>query len=563
MAAIITRSTAGTGAIVKNSTLTNIEVDTNFINLNTDIQTRLLKTGDTNLYLGAAASPVRFPNTISVSSDVTSAGSYQSESHQIGTVSERMGLVVTKTIITGSSGGNTLTLNNVSGIYINQAITGTGIHPKATITNINTGTNVITLSRANIGTPTGSAYILSYGIGLYGIGYTNSKSNGIGAVGEAHVNSTSDTGSAIGVKGYSFDAHSGGANIGLYGSAENGNVNYSLYLDSGDVYSASTSNKTWWLNSNLSFANADSNSYSVTIPQLVLGTDLAIQYGGTGASSFTPNCVLLGNGSSSFQTVAPGAAGDLLVSNGSTWTTEHVSLLVNAQYIKDMLGYTPYNASNPNGYISGMNGDGIVTALGYTPFNAAHLPSGTRMTFQQSNAPTGWTKDTNPALNDSLLRIVIGNVSSGGVNAFSSFNGQTSVGATTLSTSQIPSHNHGASSSATSSASTNASSTISDPGHQHVFGGDDQIVYGGYNSVSGFSYDAKSSPSGGGRNFITKRIDNTNNPQTTGITVATTVSVGVSTSVSTSISNTGGGESHSHSLTTNVKYFDCVIATKD
>jgi microcystin-dependent protein len=62
--------------------------------------------------------------------------------------------------------------------------------------------------------------------------------------------------------------------------------------------------------------------------------------------------------------------------------------------------------------------------------------------------------------------------------------------------------------------------TVTDPGHQHLFGVDDQVAtQGGYNVQSGFAYDAVSTTSGGGVNLYTKRIDNTNNPQTTGITV--------------------------------------------
>lgn len=49
------------------------------------------------------------------------------------------------------------------------------------------------------------------------------------------------------------------------------------------------------------------------------GTDLAVANGGTGASSFTANNVLLGNGTSAFQTVAPGTSGNVLTSNGTTW----------------------------------------------------------------------------------------------------------------------------------------------------------------------------------------------------------------------------------------------------
>jgi len=94
-------------------------------------------------------------------------------------------------------------------------------------------------------------------------------------------------------------------------------------------------------------------------------------------------------------------------------------------------------------------------------FTKRHLPSGTRMLFNQTAAPTGWTKDATAALNDSALRIVTGAVASGGSLAFSAafaagrvvsgttdgfaaggtVNAGTS-GATTLSVAQMPSHSH-------------------------------------------------------------------------------------------------------------------------
>lgn len=52
----------------------------------------------------------------------------------------------------------------------------------------------------------------------------------------------------------------------------------------------------------------------------VSGT-LAVGNGGTGAASFTANSVLLGNGTSAFQEVAPGSSGNVLTSNGTTWTS--------------------------------------------------------------------------------------------------------------------------------------------------------------------------------------------------------------------------------------------------
>jgi hypothetical protein len=54
---------------------------------------------------------------------------------------------------------------------------------------------------------------------------------------------------------------------------------------------------------------------------IIAGTTgtLSVARGGTGATSLTSNNVLLGNGTSAPQTVAPGTSGNVLTSNGSTW----------------------------------------------------------------------------------------------------------------------------------------------------------------------------------------------------------------------------------------------------
>lgn len=49
------------------------------------------------------------------------------------------------------------------------------------------------------------------------------------------------------------------------------------------------------------------------------GTALPVANGGTGATALTANNVILGNGTSAVQFVAPGSSGNVLTSNGTTW----------------------------------------------------------------------------------------------------------------------------------------------------------------------------------------------------------------------------------------------------
>lgn len=69
------------------------------------------------------------------------------------------------------------------------------------------------------------------------------------------------------------------------------------------------------------------------------------------------------------------------------------------------------------------------------------VPSGTKQLFVQTAAPTGWTKDTTH--NNKALRVVSGTAGSGGSDAFTTtFGSGKTTGSHTLTTSQMPSHNH-------------------------------------------------------------------------------------------------------------------------
>ncbi len=70
-------------------------------------------------------------------------------------------------------------------------------------------------------------------------------------------------------------------------------------------------------------------------------------------------------------------------------------------------------------------------------WNSMSIPSGTLMLFQQTAAPSGWTKDTTH--NDKALRVVSGTASSGGTSNFSTVFGLQATSGTTLNLTNLPS----------------------------------------------------------------------------------------------------------------------------
>jgi hypothetical protein len=76
-----------------------------------------------------------------------------------------------------------------------------------------------------------------------------------------------------------------------------------------------------------------SNGTNTTLSQVALATDvtgtLPVANGGTGATTLTANNVLLGNGTSALQVVAPGTSGNVLTSNGTTWQSTAPAVTLN------------------------------------------------------------------------------------------------------------------------------------------------------------------------------------------------------------------------------------------
>ena len=135
-------------------------------------------------------------------------------------------------------------------------------------------------------------------------------------------------------------------------------------------------------------------------------THTPVSSGGTGAYTLTANNVIIGNGTSAVGFVAPGASGNLLTSNGTTWTS----------------------AAAPTAFITGM----IILWSG----SIASIPSGFALCDGTSGTP------------DLRNRFIVGAGSTYAVNA-------TGGSADAI----VVSHNH--------TASSTSSSSVSDPGHNH------------------------------------------------------------------------------------------------
>lgn len=107
----------------------------------------------------------------------------------------------------------------------------------------------------------------------------------------------------------------------------NGGTGLTSFTSGGAVYASSTSALTTGTlpttggGTGLTSFTSGGAVYATSTSALTTGT-LPVASGGTGNTSLTANTVLLGNGTSALQTVAPGASGNVLTSNGTTWSSQ-------------------------------------------------------------------------------------------------------------------------------------------------------------------------------------------------------------------------------------------------
>jgi hypothetical protein len=104
-------------------------------------------------------------------------------------------------------------------------------------------------------------------------------------------------------------------------------------------------------------------------PALTLGAALPVASGGTGATTLTANNVVIGNGTSAVQFVAPGTSGNLLTSNGTTWTSA-VPAPGGIEYEVKTANYT---AADKEGILADTSGGAFTVTLPATPARALRL----------------------------------------------------------------------------------------------------------------------------------------------------------------------------------------------
>jgi hypothetical protein len=101
----------------------------------------------------------------------------------------------------------------------------------------------------------------------------------------------------------------------------------------------------------------NANNVNITGGSITGITDLAVADGGTGRSTLTANNVVLGNGTSAVNFVAPSTSGNLLVSNGTTWTSATLAssgvklgLGITGEVWNNVTGSRSFNTTYTNSY---------------------------------------------------------------------------------------------------------------------------------------------------------------------------------------------------------------------
>ena len=228
--------------------------------------------------------------------------------------------LVTPVLGTPTSGN----LANCTFPTLNQNTTGTAAGLSATLAVASGGTGLTS-------TPANGALDIGNGTGFTRTTLTAGSNVTItNSAGGITIASTNSGGTVTSVTGTAPVVSSGGATPAISMAAASTSTNGYLTSTDWNTFNGKQAAGSYVTSGGALGTPSSGNLANCTFPVLNqntsgtaagLSTTLAVTSGGTGTTSLTANNVLLGNGTSAVQVVAPSTSGNLLTSNGTTWTS--------------------------------------------------------------------------------------------------------------------------------------------------------------------------------------------------------------------------------------------------
>lgn len=144
------------------------------------------------------------------------------------------------------------------------------------------------------------------------------------------------------------------------------------------------------------------NATGLPLSTGVSGT-LSVSNGGTGVSSLTANNVLIGNGTSPLQSVAPGNSGNVLTSNGSTWSSAAPVTGINTTTPNTFTALQTFSGSSSEAAIAFPNAKEVVTVSATAATGTINYNVTTQsVLYYTSNASANWTLNVRGSSGTSL-----------------------------------------------------------------------------------------------------------------------------------------------------------------
>jgi hypothetical protein len=133
------------------------------------------------------------------------------------------------------------------------------------------------------------------------------------------------------------------------------------------------------------------NATGLPLTTGVTGT-LPVGNGGTGATSLTTNNVLLGNGTSALQAVAPSTSGNVLTSNGTTWVSSTPAAGISLSANNTWTGTQTFNGTSSIFGTVLLDSAETVNVVAAAPSSTTnfYVQSGS-VQYYTSNAANNWT----------------------------------------------------------------------------------------------------------------------------------------------------------------------------